>query len=144
MIKYIGNDPGMLELEAKAADPCNNCKNGPKPRSWCIGCRNFALACKLHDVDPASLKPTKTDMTETTPPATESDTCVYSEEQKEVIKQHLDFFCRIINFAVRNNMPFDKSKVAFLQSIFDSIVKTSKSQNLAETALSYYESTRID
>lgn len=138
MIKYIGNDPGMLELEAKT-DPCRNCKNGPKPGSWCTGCSNFAYACELHVIDPSTLNTVNSDMTGATPPDSESKPCVYSEEQKEVIKQHLDFFCRIINFALRNNMPFDASKVAFLESILDSIVKTSKSQSRAEAALSYTE-----
>lgn len=134
---------GADMVESKS-DPCKGCKNGPKPGSWCTGCCNFAYACELHVIDPSTLNIVNTDMTRTPSPDTESKPCVYSEEQKEVIKQHLDFFCRIINFALRNNMPFDASKVAFLQSILDSIVKTSKSQNLAETALSYYESISID
>lgn len=103
-------------VESKS-DPCKGCKNGPKPGSWCTGCRNFAYACELHVIDPSTLNIVNTDMTRTPSPDTESKPCVYSEEQKEVIKQHLDFFCRIINFALRNNMPFDASKVAFLQSI---------------------------
>lgn len=91
-------DPAALdEVNAGAdmaeskSDPCKGCKNGPKPGSWCTGCRNFAYACELHVIDPSTLNTVNTDMTRTPLPDTESKPCVYSEEQKEVIKQHLDF-----------------------------------------------------
>ena len=129
----------MREIDAKS-DPCKGCMNGPKPGSWCISCRNFAYGCEIHNIDPTTLGPIKIDMTGATPADTvESKTSRYSEEQKKAVKMHLDFLCKIINYTLYNNMPFDASKVAFLESILDSIVKTSKSQSRAEAALSYTE-----
>lgn len=118
----------MREVESKS-DPCQGCMNGPKPQSWCIGCRNFAYGCEIHNIDPTVFNPVKIDMTGATPAdTTESKTNRYSEEQKKAVKMHLDFLCKIINYMLYNNMPFEASKVAFLESILDSIVKPAKAK----------------
>ena len=131
----------MREVKAKS-DPCQGCMNGPKPASWCMGCSNFARACELHNIDPTTFGPVKIDMTGASQVDTmfyESKTSRYSEAQKKAVKMHLDFLCKIINYTMYNNIPLEKSKVAFLESIFDNIIRCAESESCAETALSYSE-----
>lgn len=128
------------KIKMREINPCNNCKNGPKPGMLCTGCRNFAYACKLHNVDPTAFGPVKIDITGITPTGImESKTSRYSEAQKKAVKMYLDFLCKIINYTLHNDIPLEKSKVAFLESIFDNIIRCAESQNCAETALSYSE-----
>lgn len=140
-------DPAALDavnagadMAESKSDPCKGCMNGPKPESWCIGCRNFAYGCKIHNIDPTVFNPVKIDMTGATPADTmESKTSRYSEAQKKAVKMHLDFLCKIINYTLHNDIPLEKSKVAFLESIFDNIIRCAESESRAEAALSYTE-----
>lgn len=129
----------MREIESKS-DPCSNCKNGPKPGRLCIGCRDFAHGCEIHNIDPTVFNPVKIDITGVMPTGImESKTSRYSEAQKKAVKIHLDFLCKIINYTLHNDIPLEKSKVAFLESIFDNIIRCAESESHAEAALSYIE-----
>lgn len=138
-------DPAALDavntdMTNAKSDPCQGCMNGPKPASWCMGCSNFARACELHNIDPTTFGPVKIDMTGVTPVGTmESKTSRYSEAQKKAVKMHLDFLCKIINYTMYNDIPLEKSKVAFLESIFDNIIRCAESESCAEATLSYTE-----